>query len=308
MDDQPMLKQQLPHPFNQDLSGVLTHIDRRYEDTRARLANDPITAAYVAAGMRLIQRHLGPGAERVRPNPDDEDRIERPLLAFLSQRRVAAEVTNNPDPFPKVGTVATLRDRWHSSSDFIADLLNFGLWSANYPQTQKSGARDKTAEQLLTGNDPVQAVHDLAYLESSTVIGLPTFRLRLVADVCADGDKSIAEAMVENLDGRVNSFKPLYAEFLRVRGMQMREGITLDDLANMLQVASTGVAERMLCAPTSEIVDRDRRRSLLGTMALAMIYACVEPTGAATGLTLEQAVAWQLNQPPKAGRVMQSGI
>jgi hypothetical protein len=293
--EQQPLKRQLPHPYDQDLSDVLLHLDRRHPESRARLANDPVTAAYIAAGMRLIQRRLGPGAELLHADPDDEDAIERPLLAFLSQRKVADEVNNNPHPFPRVGNVATLRDRWLSSSHFIADLLNFGLWSAQYPATQKNDARDKSAEQLLTGDDPVQAVQDLAYWESSTVIDLPTFRLRLIASVSADGDKSIAEAMAESLDGWMQPWKRLYLEFFRARDMQLRAGITLDDFANMLQVASTGAAVRMLSAPSSEIVDYDRRRSLLGTIALALMYACLEPTDEATGLTLEQAVGLQLN-------------
>ena len=47
-------------------------------------------------------------------------------------------------------------------------------------------------------------------------------------------------------------------------------------------------------------VDHDRRRSLLGTTALALIYACLEPAGTAAGLTLEQAVASRLNDHPEA--------
>lgn len=133
MDEEQALKQRLPYPYNQDLSMVLRRLDRRTPFSRQRLANDPVTAAYIVAGMRLIQRHLGPGAERVLADPDDENSVGRPLLSFLSQRAVAAEVANNPDPFPRLGSTSTLRCSWKSHSDFIADLLSFGLWSLHRP-------------------------------------------------------------------------------------------------------------------------------------------------------------------------------
>ncbi|GII62544.1 hypothetical protein Skr01_26290 [Sphaerisporangium krabiense] len=81
---------------------------------RQAVANDPVTAAYLAAAMRMIERHLGPGAERVPVDPEDENSLARPLFGFLSQRAVAAEVAGNPVPFPQVGNVSTLRSTWRS--------------------------------------------------------------------------------------------------------------------------------------------------------------------------------------------------
>jgi hypothetical protein len=49
MSNDQELKRQLPFPYNQDLSKVLTHLDRRTPFGRERLANDAVTAAYVAA-------------------------------------------------------------------------------------------------------------------------------------------------------------------------------------------------------------------------------------------------------------------
>jgi len=44
------LKQQLPYPYDQDLSKVLRGLKRRNPITRrSRQANDPVTAAYLAA-------------------------------------------------------------------------------------------------------------------------------------------------------------------------------------------------------------------------------------------------------------------
>jgi len=125
--DMKTLKQQLPYPYNQDLSKILVGLNRRTPFARRRLANDPVTAAYLAAAVRLIQRHLGPGANRAATDPEDHDSIERPVLSYLSQRAVAAEVGRNPPPFHLVARVSTMRERWKHQSAFIADVLRFSL-------------------------------------------------------------------------------------------------------------------------------------------------------------------------------------
>ena len=143
------LKQQLPYPYDQDLSKVLRGLKRRNPITRrSRQANDPVTAAYLAAAVRLIQRHLGPGASRLPGDADDADSIERPLLGFLSQRAVAAEVSHNPPPFHRVGRVSTMRERWRHQSDFVADVLRFGLWASHYPASHQDEAADARDEVI----------------------------------------------------------------------------------------------------------------------------------------------------------------
>ena len=123
------LKQELPYPYDQDLSQVLRNLNRRTPFGRRRQANDPVTAAYLFAAAQLIQRHLGPGVSRSPADPEDPDEIERPLLSFLSQRAVAAEMDHNPPPFHRVDRVSTMRERWQHQSGFIADVLRFGLWA-----------------------------------------------------------------------------------------------------------------------------------------------------------------------------------
>src|SRR2546423_9926248 len=100
MSESRAAKDQLPYPYNQDLSTVLRHLDRRTPFSRQRLANDPVTAAYISAAMRLVQRHVGPGVQRVLADPEDEKSLARRLLSFLSQRAVAAEVQQQSRPVP----------------------------------------------------------------------------------------------------------------------------------------------------------------------------------------------------------------
>jgi hypothetical protein len=158
---------------------VLTHLNRRTPFSRERLANDPVTAAYITAAMGLVGRHLGPDPERFPVDPKDENSLNRPLFSFISQRAVADEVVNNPDPFPRQGSVSTMRSTWSSHSDFIADLLNFTFWPGN----RQASFEDEVAadaDRLLDGPDATQAVHNLAYMTMSDVAST-TFRLSTLA-------------------------------------------------------------------------------------------------------------------------------
>jgi hypothetical protein len=147
------LKQQLPYPYDQDLSGVLRAINRRDPKARSRQANDPVTAAYLKAAMDLVQKHLG-------PDVDAENGGTQPLLGFLSQREVAAAVDENSPPFHQVGRVSTLRDRWKQHSDFIDDLLRFSLWAPHYPAAHQDEAGE-AVDQAMNGPDPVEGIHRL---------------------------------------------------------------------------------------------------------------------------------------------------
>jgi hypothetical protein len=173
-----------------------SYVDRRTPFSRDRLANDPVTAAYIAAGMRLIQRHFGPGAQRVRNDPEDENSLDRPLWSLLSQRAVAAEVANNPEPLPRSGSTSTLRCSWRSHSDYIADLLSFGLWHMHRSAYSEPKIAADT-EHLVDGPNFVESVHRLCCHVLMNFISGPTFRLSLVATAAADGDDVIRNALSE---------------------------------------------------------------------------------------------------------------
>jgi hypothetical protein len=294
-------KKQLPHPYDQDLSKVLTHLNRRTPFARDRLANDPVTAAYIAAAVRLVGRHLGPNPDRIPTDPRDENSLARPLFNFISMPAVAEEVTNNPDPFPRQGSVPTMRSTWRSHSDFIADLINFVVWPGNHPAGfYEEMAAD--ADRLLEGPDAVEAVHDLAYLNVAASIPTPSFRLTYVAMVTADNDKTLSDAVAQSYEGLLAPWKEVYAAFIEARGLQLRPGITIDDLANMLAALVDGLEMRTIASPSAALVDHDRKRTLLGTAALAMVYSLLEPAKNPSGKTLEQAVHEMIYGQPEPGK------
>jgi hypothetical protein len=311
------LKTQLPSPYDQDLSQVLAHLDRRTPASRARLANDPVTAAYLAAGMQLIERHLGPDAQRTLVDPDDESSVERPLLSFLSQRAVATAVAGNPDPFPRMGNVSTMRSTWKSQSDFIADLLRFALWSEHHPASWASSKAIVAIERLIeqADSDFAQTIHELGFQNTMIFVMRARFRLRLVATAAAEGDDVIRAALGEFYQGGLASWREVFTKVVEDRNLRLRPGVTPDDFLNLLAALAEGTALHALADPSADIVNHGGRLSLLGTGALALIRGCLERSSESDGMSLEESVHDMILEPahdshtePKASSTADFGV
>jgi hypothetical protein len=287
------LKAQLPYPYNQDFSGVLRDLNRITLRGRGNLANDPVTAAFVAAADRLIQRHLGP--RPAHPDAEDLEPGGRLLQGFLSQRQVVAEMCQGPHPFPREGNLASLRDRWKRHSHFIADVTRFCLWEAHYPGAHQDEIAGVT-DDIISGPDPVRAIRRLGYWDVKRLLSTPMFRFGLMAGAQAECDKAIREAIAGHHRDNGREWRRYCDEFLDARGLRVRPGISPDDCVTLLTALADGLTLRALADPgpgtgTARIIDHEKRFSLLGTGALALIAGCVEPSGSADGLTLEQAAA-----------------
>lgn len=280
-------KRDLPFPYNQDLSEILPRLNRRTAWGRARLANHRVTASLLAAGMRLLDQHFGPCAER----PVTSKSL---LLGPLSQRSVGEAFGRNPEPFDRHGDGAgLLRDRWTPYSNFIVDLINFAVWKENYrPEFRtRRAANTRRLVHGRDGRDFVRAVHDIAHRHTTEGMDMPSVRLGLALMTVADADEEIARITSGIYADYLGSWKELYAAVLRERGLRLRDGLTLDDLADALSAANDGVTLRALGDPASGVVDDAHHRSLTGTLTLAVIHAFLEPRDEASGLSLEQAVA-----------------
>jgi hypothetical protein len=292
------LKHELPYPYNQDLSKVLRGLNRRTSFSRRRLANDPVTAAYLAAAVRLIQRHLGPGASRRPADPDDQDSVERPVLGFLSQRAVAAEVSHNPPPFHRVGRVSTMRERWRHQSAFIADVLRFGLSASHYYSGVREDEVADAIDQIVSGQDAVRGIQHLGSLMMARLLTSPMFRLGLIAAAEAEGDPVIREAISERHGEARPRWRKSCEDLLRSRNLSVRPGITTDDCIVLLSALADGLAMRALADPSTRALDRDGQRSLLSTGALALIAGCLQKTDRGESRSLELAVSDLLGSAP----------
>ena len=281
-------KSRLPYPFNEDLSPVLLRLNRRTERGRQQLANDPVTAAYLAAALRLVERRLGPRTEPLgTPHPAA---AERSFFGFLTQRAVAAEVEGNPDPFPRRGSVSTLRTSWRSQSDFVADLLGFVLWTGYYPASY-GRLWDGGAEQLAEGADFADALQEVAYDATDHLLAMVTFRIQLAASIGAQDDPEVRAVLAAKYERGQTIWGGIYTRMMTTRGLQLREGMSLGQLADILTALVEGCALRAMAeGPETSVMDPANKRGLLSTAALALVAGCMEPKGHEDGLSLAQHV------------------
>lgn len=122
------------------------------------------------------------------------------------------------------------------------------------------------------------------------------FRFGLMASAQAGCDKAIRGAVVERHRDNGGEWRRYCDQFLHARGLQVRPGVSIDDCVTLLTALADGLTLHALADPgpgrgTARVIDHEERSSLLSTGALALIVGCVEPSGSADGLTLEQAAA-----------------
>jgi hypothetical protein len=274
----------LPHEdLEVDLSQVIRRLSRVTQEGRQRLANDPATRAYIGAGLRLVDRELG----EVTSTNSNEEKLQ--VLAWLSRAKVSAEVANGPAHLSQQGTQPSMRDRWNAHSDYIADLLSYLLWSYHYLEGRQEEIKH-WAEQLVTGPDFVEALHEVAYQDLCTVIELPTLRFQLVASAIAGRDTAIRDALSDSYQAIAKAWLPVYKATLHAHELRLRQGISLDDLAYMITAVTEGFSLRLLGEPDASILDHNRRRTLLGTFVLALIVGCTQRIDDPEELTLEDVV------------------
>jgi len=267
---------------------VLRRLNRRTERGRHQLANDPVTAAYLAAALRLVERRLGPRPES--QDPPDAAVVERSFFGFLTQRAVAAEVEGNPDPFPRRGSVSTLRTSWRTQADFIADLLGFVLWTGYYPASYTT-LWDGAAEQLAEADDFSAAIEEVAFNATAHLLAMVTFRIQLAASIGAQDDPAVRAVLAAKYERGQAIWGGIYTRMMTARGLQLREGISLGEMADILTALVEGCALRAMAeGPETRVLDVADRRGLLGTAALALISGSMEPKGREDGLSLAESI------------------
>jgi hypothetical protein len=167
----------------------------------------------------------------------------------------------------------------------------------HYPAPHHDEIAD-ARDEVIHGKDPVRALHRLCYWDMTKLLGTPMFRLGLIAAAEAEGDPVIGAAISGRHQENSPLWKSFYGEFLRSRGLRLRPGISLDDCVVLLSAMADGLALRALADPGARIVDRARRRCLLGTAALVMIAGSVERADGGDSLSLEDTVLDMLNTSP----------
>jgi hypothetical protein len=257
------------------LSGLMRAARRKTDAGRRQLANDELTREYLEAGRRLIDAQLGPG--------EGDDPEDRPLFRWLSQRAVIDEVARAGRRLR--GSEGTFRDRWPYQPDFISDVLAYSLRQAHWQVFVDSTAEAR--ERLADAEDVIRAVHDAAYEDLTVSLRSPENRTWLIGAAMAGRDEIARTTLREMYRVGTSAWQEAYEKAAAARGLRMRPGVTIEDLNYIVTAVSEGIQIRLMVEEDGRAIDHERRTSLLGVAALALLAACVDP---GDGLSLEELV------------------
>jgi hypothetical protein len=278
-------KKDLPYPYDQDFSGIVTRVKGVRESTRAALVNSLKVASYLKAGANLVERNLGaPSKPATGP---DGCKAYWSGLNFLSERALSREVAGLEPPFLRQKGTGPYRSTWASHDDYLNDLLAFLFHAMNYdPQY---GAELETRGDWLAGDDSfVDAVNRSAFHELQAIVRMPLFRLQLVVCATADRNDGIHEAIANQYAGALEPWMKVYESTIATRGFQLRKGITLEQFANILAAMTEGFAIRQLGDPAAHVVGDEPSNNLLGMAILGIMNSYLVPVDEPKSPTLRE--------------------
>ncbi|MBP1136509.1 hypothetical protein JOE31_002741 [Arthrobacter sp. PvP023] len=257
-----------------DLSGIVTNLARVTAKGRQKLANDPLTKAFLASALKLTEElFLG--------TPNDAEEV-RPTMSYLSRPKVLAQtLADSPDLIPTPGK---FRDRWTAHQHFLADFISYALtarhWSLHI-------ALSRSAEEMLSSAEEFSdSVHRIAYEDLKLVLELPAYRFQLLAVASAGADSVASEALSRMYATLSEAWTALYTQIFKAHGVQFRPGISLETFNIILQATAEGLGMRLLAGVDEPILDHETRSTILGTAALGLYLGFVDP---GDGLTVEEA-------------------
>jgi hypothetical protein len=163
---------------------------------------------------------------------------------------------------------------WPRLERYRADLAMYTLtkpaWFAGDATAQNALAEltsdldkiDRVLEHL--------AIQDLQLFEDSL------FRVQLVMQAMAPSEEAIREALDRMYDNIDRVWLEVYNGLLNHFKVELRPGVTVDDIAHVLTATAEGLGLRRLVQFDHKgLMDAKRRRSLLGMNAFALFAACI---------------------------------
>lgn len=274
-----------------DLGDVLRHLNRHTRRAQRQLANHPLTRAYLEAGMRLLaEEFFGPPAQ-------EDERPEPRSFLWMSREQVIKEVARGPENLPHQGTHGSLRDRWPYFSDYLGDLILYAL------RRNGVGVHTDLARQAADAiwDDKLSTVtHEIAYRDLALTLDDTATRFQFFVTAFADHDPVVAKALSAVYREVSESWwRVVYDEVFQTRGLTLRPGLSFDDFTIILTAVVEGLALRAIGDRATPVLDHERRRSLLGTAALALMIAFVDP---GDGETLDETADRMADPRPDASQ------
>ncbi|WP_305784042.1 hypothetical protein [Symbioplanes lichenis] len=275
-------KADLPYPYNQDFTGIVTRVKGVREATRAALVNSPKVASYLKAGANLVEQNLG--ACDWTAVADAGRKQYWSGLRFLTERALSKEMEQLEPPFLRQRGDGPYRATWASHDDYLNDLLTFLFHAMSYdPQY---AADVETRSWLDDEESFVDAIDRATHAELQAICRMPLFRLQLIMVATADRNDGIHDAIAGSYDGALAPWKKAYESTFASRGFQLRPGVSLEQIAMMLAAITEGFALHHLGDPNAGIAGAEESGNLVGMAVLGILASYLEPVAEPSGLSL----------------------
>jgi hypothetical protein len=294
-------KKDLPYPYCEDFSGIVTRVKGVRESTRAALVNSLKVASYLKAGANLVERHLG--APLSAPCADGRKEYWSGLH-FLSERALSRQVAELDPPFLRQRGTGPYRSTWASHDDYLNDLLAFLFNAMNY-DPQYAAEQETRGGWLVTEETFVNVVDRVTFHELLAITRMPLFRLQLVVSATADRNDGIHEAIANQYAGALDPWVKIYESTIASRGFRLRDGITIEQLANILAAITEGFAIRHLGDPGADVLGDEPADNLVGKAVLGILNSYLVPVDDPDHQTLRDRFVQlekQLGERPENGR------
>jgi hypothetical protein len=279
-------KKDLPFPYSQDFSGIVTRVKGVREATRAALVNSVKVASYLKAGANLVEQNLGALDSKASTGEDGR----KPYwsgLRFLTERALSREMEHLDPPFLRYRGDGPYRATWASHDDYLNDLLTFLFHAMNY-DPQYGAELETRGAWLTTDRSFVDAVDRAAFHELQAICRMPLFRLQLIMVATADRNDGIHDAISNNYAGALEPWMKIYESTIAARGFRLRKGITIEQFANILAAITEGFAVHHLGDPGAGIIGDWPADNLVGMAVLGIMNSYLEPEDEPSGLTLRE--------------------
>jgi len=280
-------KKDLPFPYCQDFSGIVTRVKGIRQSTRTALVNSLKVASYLKAGANLVEQNLGAQDSKVVAYGDGDRKPYWSGLRFLTERALSREMEQLDPPFLRQKGAGPYRATWASHDDYLNDLLTFLFHAMNY-DPQYGAELETRGDWLTTDSSFVSAVDRATYHELLAICRMPLFRLQLIMVATADRNDGIHDAIANNYAGALEPWKKIYESTIAERGFQLRKGITIEQFANILAAITEGFAVHHLGDPGAGIAGDDPTDNLVGMAVLGIMNSYLEPADEPSGLTLRE--------------------
>lgn len=240
-----------------DLTPILRNLadQRGTPKAKHRLANDEITRLFLTAGISALSTHLGAATGS---------------LVLQEARRIDSEQGTHLAP-----NDAKFRDRWPHIEKYQADLLSYCLaWQHWSLHLNDEAALKKQLSQSPSFYDAVQEVtyHDLEY-----TLDQDSSKASFLISLSASSDPETRRAIRETNQELRGQWERLCTHIYDQKQASLRPETTIRQLAELLVILADGIAFRALSDEDSGLIDRDKRASLFGIGAAALLAGLTDP-------------------------------